>query len=249
MCGQMNLQIDIGNTLLKWRIVNSGEVISRGKEPATPFFTMTAVKDWNKINAVAIASVASEAVEGQLKKILAEKLPSIIPFYAESQAELRGIVNAYSKPSMLGVDRWLGVVAGYLKYKEACYIVDCGSAITVDVVDGAGLHKGGYIIPGISLMRESLIAGTEQVEFEDRIGEGNKFGVSTTECVQEGVSFVLRSVLETLKGRMSGEGVGRLIVTGGDGEYLASLVQGVEYCPDLVFDGLALAEKCKDESF
>ncbi|UZE95847.1 type III pantothenate kinase [Alkalimarinus alittae] len=237
----MNLQIDIGNSYLKWRIVDNDTIISRGREATSANLTLNGLANWGNIRSVSISSVAADCVERRLREVLSVKLPSLVPYFAKSQSALRGVVNAYKEPASLGVDRWLAIVAGYSRCKDSCYIVDCGSAITVDVVDSHGRHKGGYILPGLRLMRQSLSAGTERVEFNDLEGVGDKHGITTSECVRSGVNFVLLSIFDRLRTKMKEEGIKRLIVTGGDGVHVKSFGEHVEYYPDLVLEGLALA--------
>lgn len=244
----MNLQIDIGNSFLKWRLLDAGKVVSRGREIASDSLAMEGITEWSRIVSVSVSSVSAEEADCQLRAVLLDKLPSLTPFFAQSQVSLRGVVNAYKVPSQLGVDRWLAVVAGYAKYRESCFIVDCGSAITVDVVDSEGCHRGGYIIPGLTLMKQSLTDGTERVQFDNVVESDSKYGVTTTECVQAGVNFSLISIFELLHKRMEVEEIKRLIVTGGDGAYVASILSYVEYHPDLVLEGLTLAREVFDGS-
>lgn len=58
------------------------------------------------------------------------------------------LVVDYEPATDLGVDRWLGALAAYRRFGRAI-VVDCGSATTVNVVDGAGCFRGGVIAPGL----------------------------------------------------------------------------------------------------
>lgn len=60
----------------------------------------------------------------------------------------------------LGVDRWLAMLACYQRSQGSCLVVDCGTAATFDWVDHAGTHQGGYILPGVHLMQQSLWQNT-----------------------------------------------------------------------------------------
>ncbi len=52
-------------------------------------------------------------------------------------------------------------------YQLPACIVDCGTAITVDLIDADGKHQGGLISPGLTLMKKSLAAGTEALQFHE----------------------------------------------------------------------------------
>ena len=61
---------------------------------------------------------------------------------AEVSAEAAGVTCGYKDFHQLGVDRWLALVAAYRKYAKPIIVVDAGSAVTIDIVDGDGLHLG-----------------------------------------------------------------------------------------------------------
>ena len=236
----MNLQIDVGNTFLKWRLVGSNTVIARGGHGTNVSECLADFTFWKKLDSVAIASVASVGCDARVLSVLKTYRPDITPFVATTQACFNGVTCAYGVPCQMGVDRWLAVIAGYLRYKASCCIIDCGSAITVDTVNSSGGHEGGYIMPGMRLMKESLTAGTKRVIFDDLEDSEVKLGRNTAECVGQGVNFMVFSVIEQLKREQSKKGVEHLFVTGGDAKLVASLCGGVEVVPDLVLDGLEL---------
>ncbi len=49
--------------------------------------------------------------------------------------------------AIVGDDRLLNAAAAYDVLKQACVVVDAGTAITIDFVDGAGTFHGGAIAP------------------------------------------------------------------------------------------------------
>src|SRR5699024_12727974 len=69
------------------------------------------------------------------------------------------------EPERLGIDRWMGVLGSY-QLAGGCCSVDCGSAITIDFVMPGGRHLGGFILPGLRLMKESLQLGTRNVAID-----------------------------------------------------------------------------------
>ena len=236
----MNLQIDVGNTFLKWRVIEGGVVLGRGGHATDSKECLADFSFWRRVKVISLASVASAEVDARLVSVLKGNRPDITPFIATTQSSFQGVSCAYSSPEQMGVDRWLALIAGYVKYGDSCCVVDCGSAITVDVVNCDGFHEGGYILPGVRLMKKSLAAGTKKVKFEDLGAMSVRYGKNTTECVENGINYMILSVFEQLKRRLSTEGVARLFVTGGDAALVSSLCDGVELIPDLVLDGLAL---------
>lgn len=57
----------------------------------------------------------------------------------------------------LGIDRWLALQWPWLQSRAPLCVVDCGTAVTVDVVDGHGVHRGGWIMSGLAAMRSGLL--------------------------------------------------------------------------------------------
>ncbi|MDP1069535.1 type III pantothenate kinase, partial [Klebsiella pneumoniae] len=66
----------------------------------------------------------------------------------------------------MGVDRWLAMLAAWQRVGQSCWVVDCGSAITLDLLDAEGRHQGGYILPGLRLMQQSLLGNTAEVRVD-----------------------------------------------------------------------------------
>ena len=63
--------------------------------------------------------------------------------------------------TITGVDRLLNAAAAYATLKQACVVVDAGTAVTVDFVDGHGTFHGGAIAPGARLQIDALHRGTD----------------------------------------------------------------------------------------
>jgi len=157
------LLIDIGNTNLKWSLLQAGRL-----SPATAKThrgitgDLLAAQCWSEIqppDAIYLANVAGADLESGLTGWMRRqwgKTPQVI----RSVAQARGVTNGYFDPAQLGVDRWLTLLAVRRQEKGAVCIVDCGTAITVDLLGSDGGHHGGMILPGLDLMRESLLHQT-----------------------------------------------------------------------------------------
>ena len=165
---------------------------------------------------------------------------------AVTSATQLGITCAYDDPSRLGIDRWLVMLAAWNRYKKPICIVDCGSAITIDLIASSGLHMGGYILPGLRLGVEGLLKGTDKVvvDFDNLTKATLSVGQNTTEAVYNGALFSLNSsvnaAMKILRRSCKG-GACTLLLTGGDGELLSELttLESV-YDEDLVLHGLKL---------
>jgi type III pantothenate kinase len=179
------------------------------------------------------------------------------PIFACAQTERAGVVNGYKDISQMGVDRWLALLAAWDATGEACLVVDAGSAVTVDLLSGNGQHHGGYIVPRLRLMNEALSGKTDRVGGESKdYPDLLHVGKETRECVLMGLPLMVVGLVRQACAQMRDMGVDTpaLLVTGGDGEYIAGLLRvdglgEVSYMPELVLDGLRIAIAGEDVNY
>lgn len=165
---------------------------------------------------------------------------------AEPALTLGGVTNGYADVQRLGLDRWLAVVAAYQLCHRPCIVIDLGTAVTIDLITRDGTHLGGYITPGIGLLTDQLRTHTKRILYdaeEARVALSDMSpGRSTSEAVERGCLRMLRSYINdqiTYAAHCLG-GDPVIYVTGGDAALLSE-VHPVEFVPDLVFRGLAIA--------
>src|SRR5690606_2659551 len=77
-----------------------------------------------------------------------------------------GVINAYAAPERLGADRWLALIAARRIEPGAVCVVDCGTAITIDVMHADGVHLGGLIMPGLGFTRRMLVEAAHGISIE-----------------------------------------------------------------------------------
>lgn len=242
MLSSMQLFLDIGNTALKWRW-RHGEISLHGG--------CAHHRDWTKqlvaLGAalpgvpavVTVASVAGREADEYLRLALREAFGSAPRFYYSPSADA-GVRNAYVQPERLGVDRWLAMVEAWHR-SGASIIIDCGSALTLDLVGADGVHAGGYIVPGLRMLENSLVAGTGSISLDHAGERVMGAGKSTAACVQNGVlrmsvSFITDAVVAL---QNSVQDTCSIFITGGDANTLLPFLDfAVILSPDLVLDGL-----------
>jgi type III pantothenate kinase len=235
------LELDVGNTAIKWRRLNAGGVLDSGRIVGG----IEGLRDLlpKAVVMVRIGSVANSDREAQLRALLIES--GVKYEFVVSQVECAGVVNAYQDIHKMGVDRWLAMVAAFQVNRRACVVIDAGTALTIDLVNNKGLHRGGYILPGASLVLKVLREGTGQVRFSSDDAKITAPGINTDSCVHNGkwlgLVGAIRGALneaELLIGHQYD-----VFITGGDGLTLRSLAGDVAtswcYHEDLVLDGLA----------
>lgn len=234
------LEIDVGNTFLKWRVLGvGGEVLSSGRMlSATISNTMSCPAEWYAVKGVRIASVASKDLNQRLTQLVSHSL-GLSAQFAKTEAICAGVRCCYQDPSKMGVDRWLAILAAYHDYSGSCCIVDCGSAITIDLLREDGQHLGGYIVPGLRLMREALRRNTASVHFDEQEADLLLVpGSSTDACVYNGINLMFAGCAQQVASLMLEYKLSTLIITGGDGPMFHHFVGQGCYNEFLVMDGL-----------
>lgn len=241
----MILELDCGNTRVKWRVRNDDSIVMRGAFLTTDGFNQSTSEELaqSKIARVLIGSVLGDEYA---KKLAAWSITylGVNPEFAVSEPHHAGVVNGYQQPEKLGVDRWLAILAAAAKTASASIIVDCGSAITVDLVTSQGEHLGGFIAPGLRLMRDALSTKTNAIKLS-QIGypEDDFPGRNTVAAIKSAELAMIHGLVDhaktVLRNYEHQEAV--LMVTGGDGEWLVSIIKDGLYHEDLVLDGLQIA--------
>ena len=231
------LLIDIGNTRLKWRTQEQGQVTAAGAIATQELCLQLLEAQLPKaVTQMAWASVAADQHGGVIEQWA--KARNVIGYQAQSQTQWRDLTNGYEQAQQMGVDRWLAMVAARQRIKSAVCVVDCGSAITLDYINASGEHAGGYIIPGQALMAQALLRDTAQIQYSDQALENTLPGRHTAQAVLSGCSQMTRYGLYGLVLAAQEQGYS-IVFCGGDGAAPAKAL-GVTYLGDLVLDGLAL---------
>jgi len=147
--------------------------------------------------------------------------------------------------TLTGVDRLLNAAGAFATLEQACVVVDAGTAVTVDFVDGQGTFHGGGIAPGARLQLKVLHDATAALpEIEFRPPDEEAFGRSTAQAMLQGVYHGIRGMVWKLTERFA-DAYGaypQVVATGGDAEALFSndeLIDNV--VPNLTLLGMAAA--------
>ncbi len=232
------LQLDVGNSSAKWRLVHRAGIIDRGTYRRGDDSAQQLLLNCSKVvDHIWIASVASAAAEAELALLLQERW-GIAPWFARTQSRTGSLTNSYADPGRMGVDRWLAMLGARERERGRLCVIDAGSALTIDIVSAAGQHEGGYIIPGAVLMERALLLDTDRVRFDEEVRYDLAPGTSTAEAVRHGIALAQAGAV-TLALEQAGREPMALLFCGGAGEALMQLVnRGGQWLPDLVFEGL-----------
>lgn len=246
--------IDAGNTRLKWVAPSRGRL---GRVHAA---------DWSARHAdaaarralrgryerIVVCSVAGSVMEHALRRA-ARRSGNPAPHFIRSARRAAGVRNGYAQTWRLGADRWVAMLGAHALFpgRPLC-IVDVGTALTIDLLDARGQHRGGLLVPGPALMVDSLLRGTAGIRkragIPARVGTMRSvaaalFGRSTRAGLAAGSTLACAALIERALGEARGRvrGKPRLLLAGGGARTVAPLLRVPHIRADhLVLRGLAL---------
>ncbi len=242
----MTWVVDIGNSSIKWARYEDGAI---GESQSYLRSETTIEADLEAIWAglespgeLLCTCVAGDKFELALSQ-WSQQAWGLAPHFMRASEQACGVRNAYTQPDRLGADRWAALIAAHRQMSGPSCIIDCGTAITIDVLQADGQHLGGLIMPGLKLMRESLSNRTH-LQVEESEGDNTTlFARNTADAINGGALYAAVATLDRIYSDVDaalGEKVNKLI-TGGDAEDLMPLMKAdVIRVPDLVLQGLAI---------
>jgi type III pantothenate kinase len=240
--------LDVGNSSVKWATENNGVLEGVGRfYYRDEGFTRSASRAWEGLPAprvFAVANVAGTGIEREISE-WAGQVWDTTPCYIRATNQAAGVINAYREPGTLGADRWAAIVAARHDTENPVCVIDCGTAITLDVVDATGRHLGGLIAPGLAMMRRSLAQETVAIgPLPDAVDElPSIFSRNTVEGVNSGIMYMAGALIDRVIGEAAAGCGGNLeaVITGGDAEKLLPMLRCMpRYDRHLVLKGIAL---------
>lgn len=246
-----NLLIDIGNTRLKWCLGHPADdpVYSTPHREIDLAGALAAWRDFTP-ERVWLASVGPTGVADRVEELVAT-LWSLALQRVHADDPVPGVRNGYREPRQLGVDRLLAMTAAVARVPPGVPIcvVDCGTASTIDFVSPQGEHLGGFILPGIGMMRTCLLQGTG-VPPDGAIAEGEMLGRDTPTAMAMAARLAVVGLIEPfLAGPRAFDTTRQatVVLGGGDAGLIAPLLAHppIEVA-HLVLEGLAIVGATRD---
>jgi type III pantothenate kinase len=243
----MLLTIDVGNTQTHVGAFEGDELVEHWRfstdRQATGDELAVVIHDLLGLRGIGFGQIHGEAISSVVPRLVTE-YRQMFDRYLDREALIvgpgtkTGMRIMLENPHELGPDRLVNAVAGYDICRDACVIVDFGTAINYDVVSSAGEYLGGIIGPGIEISIEALTSRAARLTKVDIKEPRALIGRSTEAAVQSGVVYGFAAQVDGICARLRNElGDGfTTIATGG----LASVIVGFTESIDLVDDLLTL---------
>ena len=218
---QLNLVIDIGNTLLKAAIFKNNLLIVSIELKDNFELNIESILDKYPITHSIVSNV-SNFNEG-LNYLLSIKTKQIL----FNESVNIPFTNSYSTISTLGKDRIALVSAASKEFsKENVLIIDLGSCITYDFKNSKNYYLGGSISPGIHMRYKSLNDYTANLPLLNFKNITNFVGKSTEESIHSGVvNGVVQEVNGTISQYKDEFKEIKIILTGGDSKFLLKKIK------------------------
>ena len=141
---QSKIFVDIGNSAIKWRTIESN-VFSKSVDEFIVNTLPQANIAW--VSAVANLNIV-KALESHFDEV----------HLINSQNKFKNLKISYDDSSSLGSDRFFAMLGAMEHFpNKPILMIDIGSAMTFDVIDGNGEHQGGLIMPGLGVLRNSFL--------------------------------------------------------------------------------------------
>lgn len=236
----MNLTVDIGNTRTKWMLFDGDRPVEEGVGLPFPAADRTICCATGELPSDLRQSLPSNTLNFQLRS----------PNESDEPATLNcphlPVAIDYLTPNTLGPDRVAAACGAWKRHGgEACVIVDAGTCITLDWLDGDGVYHGGAILPGLGMKFRALHTFTAKLPLlENEVPYPLPVtGRTTQESMQAGVLTATRYAVEGFVAHYRRQcPEAHLLLTGGDATRLQALggilATDGEYEPNLVMIGL-----------
>ena len=156
-----------------------------------------------------------------------------------------GIQVDYPRPSTIGTDRLSNARAGIDEFGCPLVVVDFGTAVTFDIINGQAKYVGGVIAPGLSAMTDYLHDKTALLPKIQLRDPRTVIGKSTNQAMQIGavrgyrglVQGLIREIKSSLRSRRLS-----VVATGGHASLISRNITEINAVrPRLTLDGLRLA--------
>ncbi|MGH8633860.1 MAG: type III pantothenate kinase [Burkholderiales bacterium] len=232
------LAIDAGNSRIKWGVHEDGSWSAQGWVATDRAARLARAWAGLEPPGVIIATNVAGARVARSLALAARRFKRRIRFVRSAVAQC-GVRNTYAQPAQLGADRWAALIGARNLHRGPCVVVNAGTTMTVDALDGEGVFLGGMIVPGADLMRAALARNTARLR--PRPGRFAFFPSGTADAIESGAVNALAGAVERMLRFMqqAGQAAPLTVLSGGAVQRIAPQLNGaVEVVDNLVLEGL-----------
>jgi len=237
------LCIDWGNTLVKAALFDEeNKIVFRERfadEEATA--SLNDLINTHQPKAGILSAVARYTDD--VERLLQEQLAVFVKLDANTSLPL---MNAYSSPEPLGVDRLAIAVGAQAAYPDKNILaVSLGTCVTYNFVQKNRAFRGGAISPGLRMRLRSMHEWTDKLPEVEPEGEVLLLGYDTATCMRSGAIYGMASEIDGMVHACAEQYSDfNAVLTGGDMPLFANKLKSKIFAdPDLLLKGLNLILK------
>jgi type III pantothenate kinase len=240
-----DIVVDVGNSRVKWGRCGDTAVIASASLPHDQTAWEEQIQHWQLSNPLhwVVASVHPRTAD-EIATWAQGRGDTVLRLEWAKQLPLQVCVD---HPDWVGIDRLLNAVAANTRRRPGApaVIVDAGSAVTVDFVDGSGTFRGGSIFPGLRLMAQALHDHTALlplIQVQQPLPAVP--ATSTTAAMEAGIYWALAGGIDALVRRLqeNSGGAADVFLAGGDAALLQPGMQTrVIVWPHITLEGIRFA--------
>jgi type III pantothenate kinase len=229
----MLLLIDAGNSRIKWAWSVDGSLVDAAAADVAQLDPAALMQAWRAARRVCYTCVAGDAVDALIRGVL----PSgCVVKRVFASASACGITNLYDLPTQLGADRWAALIGARTLCDGPLIVATAGTATTVDALDADDRFVGGYILPGLRLMLESLARNT--ADLPHARGRAADWPRNTDDAIHNACTDAQAALIERVRDRLDPAAV--ILLSGGAAAALSPRLRCAHRVVDhLVLRGLA----------
>lgn len=237
------LCIDWGNTLVKAAVFNSDNKIVLLQQFSADQATAAIdnIIAQHQPAGVIFSSVVSDTVNEE--RHIKEQVPHFLSLDINTMLP---VMNAYSSPETLGVDRLAIAVGAQASYPDKNILaISLGTCITYNFVQKNRAFRGGAISPGLKMRLRSMHEWTDKLPEVTPEGEILLLGYDTATCMRSGAIYGMASEIDGMVNAFAEQYPDfNAVLTGGDSTLLGNKLKSKIFAdPDLLMKGLNLILK------
>ncbi len=241
------LTIDIGNSSVSCALFDGERAVRRFERPAAACRSAAALGRWLRAGVgarAAIEGIAIVSVVPRLDPLLKRACRAafkVTPRFATCRTVPMRI--AHYDRRQLGADRLVAAFAAWKRFCRPVVVVDAGTGITIDLVDGRGTFRGGAIAPGLAMAMAALTDRTAKLPAVRPSPVKRALARTTAEAINAGVVIGTAGLIDRMVEELAEEaGLSPLVIaTGGDAVLLSSESRTIrKIMPGLIHEGLRM---------